>query len=371
MAGGSDVDGEASKAHGALVLVQIMGGGYLVLGKVALNGGVNKVVFCVFRDLIALSLLAPLAYIREKQVRPPITRKFLISFFFLGLTGVFGNHLLFLLGLGYTNPTYAAAMQPSVPVFTFIMATSMGTETMNLFRIEGQMKVAATVACASGAVLMAVFRGPAVVGYKESGLASHIELSSTRQSEEVGLFVARFMEFGLTQWQLGILCLLGNCMCFATYLTLQAPLLKKYPASLSVTALSYFFGALPMLVAALFLVGNSAEWTLTPSELVSVFYAGIVASALIYVLFTWSNKVLGPVMVSLYSPLQPLAAAFLSYIFLGIPIYLGSVLGGFLIISGLYLVTWASYKEKQAALGMTSISDPLIKQKSSLPEGPL
>ncbi|GAB4834896.1 hypothetical protein Ancab_033163 [Ancistrocladus abbreviatus] len=170
MAQGGGAGGEAWNACGALVLVQIMGGGYHVLSKVALNGGVNKVVFCVFRDLIAFSLLAPRAYIHEK---------------------VFGNHLLFLLGLGYTNPTYAAAMQPSVLVFTFILATSMGTEIVNLFRIEGQMKVATTVACASGAVLMAIFRGPAVVGSKESGLASHIELSSMRQSKEVGLFVAR------------------------------------------------------------------------------------------------------------------------------------------------------------------------------------
>ncbi|GAB4834901.1 hypothetical protein Ancab_033168 [Ancistrocladus abbreviatus] len=141
MAGVGDVAREGWKAHGALVLVQIMGGGYHVLSKVALNGGVSKIVFCIFRGLIALSLLAHLAYVREKQVRPPMTRRFLISFIFLGLTG---------------------------------------TEIVNLFRIEGQMQVAGTVAYASGAVLMAVFRGPTVVGYKESGLASHIELSSTR-----------------------------------------------------------------------------------------------------------------------------------------------------------------------------------------------
>ncbi len=52
--------------EGALLLVQLNYGGYNVIAKLALSGGINQLLFCVLHDVVALAILGPLAYVKDK-----------------------------------------------------------------------------------------------------------------------------------------------------------------------------------------------------------------------------------------------------------------------------------------------------------------
>ncbi|CAI7841314.1 unnamed protein product [Closterium sp. NIES-53] len=348
--------------HVALAVVMLNNGVYHVLAKRALAEGVHALVFCVYRDAIALLALLPAAALAERSQHHLMSPKLLLPFFLLGLTGILGNQLLFLLGLNLTGPTTAAALQPSIPVFTLLLALLLGLDSLNLQQWRDQVRLVGLALCVGGAVLMAVFRGPLLLG--EGGEQQHGDTALLQQQAAlppgvegagggagdggVGGGGEGWVAPGsVGAWSMGVVSLVGNCMSMAAYLTIQVPVLRRFPAPVTVTAMAYVVGALLMLLIAL--LSSPPSWIITGWPLVAVVFAGVVTSALNYALMTAANRRVGPATVALYNPLQPVASATLSYLCLASPIFLGSVIGGFLVLSGLYLVVWGAKAQEPSS----------------------
>lgn len=98
---------------------------------------------------------------------------------------------------------------------------SCRTERVNLLKTEGQAKVGGTVICVSGAILMVLFRGPALLGRSEELLETPDGIRAVGEPVPVGWLLPYFFEFGLNHWHIGVLCLIGNCICMAAFLAIQ------------------------------------------------------------------------------------------------------------------------------------------------------
>ncbi|XP_047071961.1 protein WALLS ARE THIN 1 [Lolium rigidum] len=328
---------EKAQLHVAMLALQFGYAGFHVVSRLALNMGISKLVFPVYRNIIALMLLVPFAYFLEKKDRPQLTLNFVVQFFFLALCGITANQGFYLLGLDNTSPTFASAIQNSVPAVTFAMAAALRIEKVRLDRRDGVAKVVGTLACVAGASVITLYKGPTIFGPAGAG--------DDKALQQVP-FLAAVAGEG-KNWTLGCVYLIGHCLSWSGWIVLQGPVLKKYPAKLSVTSYTCFFGVIQFLIIAAFFERDADAWVFhSGSEIFTILYAGFIASGVAFAVQIWCIDRGGPVFVAVYQPVQTLVVAIMASITLGEKFYLGGIIGAALIITGLYFVLWGKSEEK-------------------------
>lgn len=334
---------ERLQLHLAMLALQFGYAGFHVVSRAALNMGISKLVFTVYRNVIALLLLLPFAYFLEKKERPAITLNFLIQFFLLALVGITANQGFYLLGLDNTSPTFASAIQNSVPAITFLMAALLRIEKVRINRKDGIAKVIGTISCVAGASVITLYKGPVI--YSPAPPLNR----PTPMFDSLGDARGK-------NWTLGCIYLIGHCLSWSGWLVLQAPVLKKYPARLSVTSYTCFFGLIQFLIIAAFAEREPQAWIFhSGGELFTILYAGVVASGIAFAVQIWCIDRGGPVFVAVYQPVQTFVVAIMASFALGEEFYLGGIIGAVLIIMGLYLVLWGKSEEKKFAAKENSV----------------
>ncbi|GLJ11771.1 hypothetical protein SUGI_0176660 [Cryptomeria japonica] len=325
---------QKSKPYMAVIVAQFLNAGSNVISKVALNGGMDPFVLGVYKHAIATLVMVPFAFLFERKKPPKMTLSSVCQILIAGMVGpVIGQNLYFQ-GLKYTSPTYASAMMTLVPVITFVVAAILRMEKVRPKDVHSQAKIMGTIVCVGGALLLIFYKGPIL----HMLWTPHIHSKGKKQ------LTPTHMED--KDWIKGSLMLLATCLCSTTFYILQTKVVKRYEAQLSITTLICLVGAIESTIVTFIFMRDLSKWTLKCNmNLVTVIYIGVLASGMTYYLQGYGMRLKGTVFVTAFSPLRLIIVAIMGSFILAETLYLGSVMGGVVIVVGLYAVLWGKSKD--------------------------
>jgi drug/metabolite transporter (DMT)-like permease len=289
---------ENNKTRGIVILIFIMlvwGSSYSITKSVVAT--LPPMCFAFIRFLIATLCLLPIYLQHRRKQKDRLITSDYVRLVFMGLTGVTGYYILFNFSLLYTSASVGALIQGLIPICIALFGILFLGEKVNQRQIAG---------------IVISFGGVALVGI--------ISNDKTNGSNPI----------------LGNLLMLASVICWTAYTLLSRK--SNHLDSITTTFLGGCAGTLLCLPTAVY------EYTHldTPIRLgmfgwMAVVYLGAISSALCYLLYNQALKSLPAAMVGNFLNLDILVGVSIAVIFLHESITPWQVVGGVLILSGLFL----------------------------------
>ncbi|CAH2039190.1 unnamed protein product [Thlaspi arvense] len=334
VAGGKRSAAEKWSPVMAIVVANVAMGSVNALVKKALDGGVNHMVIGAYRMAISAFILAPIAYFLERKTRPELTLRLLVDHFISGLLGASLMQFFFMLGLLYTSATVSGAFISMLPAITFALSLILRKESVkDIGSITGMLKVMGTLICVSGALLLTFYKGPKISHF-------HSDQEALHHNDQ----------HKTNNWLLGCLYATIGTSFLSLWMIFQGTLNIKYPCKYTSTCLMSVFGSFQCALLSLYKRRDAKDWVMDDRFVIWVIvYAGIVGQAMSTVATSWSIKKVGAVFASTFSPIILISATLFDYLILHTPLYLGSIIGSVVAVTGLYVFLWGRNKEMKAA----------------------
>jgi len=227
----------------------------------------------------------------------------------LATVGFFGVTLFFSLqniGLYYTSAANAGLIQGSIPVFTLLFSVLLLGEKITFARGTG-------VICSVTGVSLVVVAG-----------------ATTPQAGSL----------------LGNLLVLGSAVAWALYTIKGKALVGKVPQHI-VAAGSATFGLLFLLPFLLLEVRFVSYQAMSPAAWMAVIYLGLFASCAAFFLWNYGLRSMSAVEAGTYTNLAPVVSLVTAAALLGETIGLSHLLGGSMVIAGVYLSSLSPASSKE------------------------
>ncbi len=277
---------------GVLATVAIWSANFVVV-KAAI-GELGPFTFTSLRYVVAaLTLLAILRW-RTGSLRWPAG--YGRQLFAMGALGFGAYQLLWSLGLTQITAGDSALLIAASPVFTALLAGAVGMDRLTTPKLAGAL---------------IAFTGVAVV-------------------------IAGGHELSLGASLVGDLLTLGAAGLWAVYTTAGARILRTVDP-LSATTWTVVAGAIVLAPFGLWEAAHAEPVTFTPEAILAILYAGALAAGIANVFVFNAIRLVGPTRVTSTQFLVPAGAVILGAIVLDEPIGLGQVVGGAIIVLGVWL----------------------------------
>ena len=334
-------------AAALMCLVCTIFAGYGILSHIALgaSGNAHALAFAWVRDAIGCVLLLSAAYAMygrgggaagsaagaagvagaaaafwpEREDWPRLLA--------CGLTGVWGAQGMSALVLANMNATLFAVLEQLLPVVSLLACLALGEERLALASAASWGKVLGVALAVGGSAFLA--------------------LSASGGSGALGAGNANLpagLAFIVVQLALG-----------GSYSAVQRPLLARYPA---IVVAGWGYAAGLCLLTLSVVTGATADaWVFPPLSLLAVAYAGVASSFVAYFAMATANQLAGPLFITVFFPVQPVATAVIGFFALGTRLTLEELGGAAIVSAGLLCVVAAKMaegRELEAAAGSSS-----------------
>ena len=240
----------------------------------------------------ALAGIVLLAICRWREGSIGIPRREIVPLAGLGLIGFGIYQMLWSTALDSTSVGNSALLIGATPVFTALVASALGVDTLTWIKALGA--------------------GVAFIGVGVIAAGHGLRLDSAAIGDLMTLIAA---------------------FSWASYVTIGAGVLRRFSA-LRATAWTVTFGALFLAPVGLWQLAGIDPAQVGPVQIGAIAYSGLLSSALGNVVVFWGISLLGPTRITNLQFLPPALAIVFAAIFLGDPILASQVVGGLVIVAG-------------------------------------
>ncbi len=284
-------------AHLALITANTIYGVNYSIAKAVMPDQIKPLALVAVRSVSAAALfwITSLFMPREKVDRKDLIYLFLCSFF-----GVVINQVLFLVGLNYTSPVNSSIIISTNPIFAFIFAAVILKENITFLKGIGL----------------------------SIGLSGVLILILQNGTPDIS-----------SRTFLGDLYTLINTISWAFYTVIIKRMLEKYNP-VTVMKWTFLFGMFTTIPIGYNQL-NATDWqAITVNGWLGIGFVIVGATYLGYLLISFGLKRLSPTIVSTYTYLNPVIAAWLASLLGQDHIDLTMIMSAVLIFTGVFVVSW-------------------------------